>query len=166
MLPHDEDNINEEPVRKKIRLDNKINKDKTNNHINKGETLDELESSSNVIEKCNICKQYKDVVQFYNGHPNEAVDEYIALTDDKLMLFTGNESEINGLDERPTNKITQYSVYDTNGHLCPFDTGLVELDVPLYFSGYVKPIYDENPLQENGIPTKDLGPINEWYAMY
>ena len=30
-------------------------------------------------------------------------------------------------------------------HLCPFDTGLVEKNVELYFSGAVKPIYDENP---------------------
>ena len=30
-------------------------------------------------------------------------------------------------------------------HLCPFDTGLVEKNVELYFSGVVKPIYEENP---------------------
>jgi DNA (cytosine-5)-methyltransferase 1 len=30
-------------------------------------------------------------------------------------------------------------------HLCPFDTGLVEKNVELFFSGAVKPIYDENP---------------------
>lgn len=38
-----------------------------------------------------------------------------------------------------------YSVYDQNHHLCHFDTGLVEKNVELYFSGWVKPIYDENP---------------------
>ena len=41
-----------------------------------------------------------------------------------------------------------FSVYDKNTHLCPFDTGLVEKNVELYFSGYVKPIYDENPSAE------------------
>ena len=30
-------------------------------------------------------------------------------------------------------------------HLCPFDTNLIERNVELYFSGSVKPIYDENP---------------------
>ena len=30
-------------------------------------------------------------------------------------------------------------------HLCPFDTGLVEKNVELYFSGVVKPIYENNP---------------------
>lgn len=36
------------------------------------------------------------------------------------------------------------SVYDENGHLCPFDSGLVERNVQLYFSGYIKPVYDED----------------------
>jgi len=29
--------------------------------------------------------------------------------------------------------------------MCPFDTGLVEKNVELYFSGVVKPIYEDNP---------------------
>lgn len=37
------------------------------------------------------------------------------------------------------------SVYDRKGHLCPFDTGLIERNIELYFSGAVKPIYDDNP---------------------
>lgn len=37
------------------------------------------------------------------------------------------------------------SVYDKRGHLCPFDTGLIEKNVELYFSCVVKPIYDDNP---------------------
>lgn len=37
------------------------------------------------------------------------------------------------------------SVYDKRGHLCPFDTGLIERNIELYFSGAVKPIYDDNP---------------------
>ena len=36
-----------------------------------------------------------------------------------------------------------YSVYDKCGHLAAFDTGLIEKNVELFFSGYVKPIYDE-----------------------
>lgn len=38
-----------------------------------------------------------------------------------------------------------HSVYDKRGHLCPFDTGLIERNIELYFSGAVKPIYDDNP---------------------
>lgn len=37
------------------------------------------------------------------------------------------------------------SVYDKYNHLCPFDTGLVEANVELYFSASVKAVYDENP---------------------
>lgn len=41
--------------------------------------------------------------------------------------------------------ITTCSVYDKHGHLCPFDSGLIEKNVELYFSCVVKPIYDDNP---------------------
>ncbi|XP_012254092.2 DNA (cytosine-5)-methyltransferase 1-like isoform X2 [Athalia rosae] len=67
-------------------------------------------------------------------------------------------------DERPQNKITHFSVYDKNGHLCPFDTGLIERNVLLYFSGYMKAIYEESPDPDGGVPTMNLGPINEWWV--
>lgn len=57
-----------------------------------------------------------------------------------------------------------FSVYDKNGHLCSFDTGLIEKNVMLYFSGYIKAIYEEDASPEGGVPTKDMGPINEWYV--
>lgn len=44
-----------------------------------------------------------------------------------------------------SNPLLPCSVYDRKGHLCPFDTGLIERNVELYFSGAVKPIYDDNP---------------------
>jgi len=28
----------------------------------------------------------------------------------------------------------------------------------------MKPIYEEDPSPEGGVPTKDMGPINEWYV--
>lgn len=40
------------------------------------------------------------------------------------------------------------SVYDKRGHLCPFDSGLIEKNVELYFSCAVKPIYDDNPCMD------------------
>lgn len=40
------------------------------------------------------------------------------------------------------------SVYCSRGHLCPVDTGLIEKNVELYFSGVAKAIYDENPSVE------------------
>lgn len=89
--------------------------------------------------------------------------------------------------------ILSYSVYDKHGHLCPFDSGLIEKNVELYFSCVVKPIYDDNPcldgmktyiINQNpfppsatttscwsyyvccwsgGVPAKKLGPINAWW---
>lgn len=56
-------------------------------------------------ERCIICRQYLTEVSLYNGHPNNSVDEYVALTDEKLMLFTGDESNIDDLDTRPTHKV-------------------------------------------------------------
>lgn len=48
-----------------------------------------------------------------------------------------------------------FSVYDKRGHLCPFDSGLIEKNVELYFSAVVKPIYDDNPCMD-GIKNKTL----------
>lgn len=53
-------------------------------------------------------------------------------------------------------------MYCKEGHLCPFDEGLIESDVPLMFSGYIKPVFEEDPSPDDGIPTHDLGPISEW----
>lgn len=58
--------------------------------------------------------------------------------------------------------MTYFSIYDQKGHLCPFDNGLVESNVPLYISGHIKHICDEDPSLNNGIPVHDCGPINEW----
>ena len=73
-----------------------------------------------------------------------------------VVLVHGHESHMVAM-------VSTHRVYDKNKHLCPFDSGLVEKNVELYFSGAVKPIYDENPDSEDGIPTKELGPINSWW---
>lgn len=116
--------------------------------------------------KCQICRQILNdgEIKLYQGHPNGAVEEFIALTDPRLSLFTGEEDMINESDERPQNKLTHFSVYDKNGHLCPFDSGLIERNVLLYFSGYMKAIYEENPDPDGGVPAMDMGPINEWWV--
>ena len=43
------------------------------------------------------------------------------------------------------------SVYCKDGHMTSFDIGLLEKNKELFFSGYVKPIYDENPSPEGRI---------------
>lgn len=39
-------------------------------------------------------------------------------------------------------------MYCKRGHLCPIDTGLIEKDVELLFSGSAKPIYEDDPSPE------------------
>jgi DNA (cytosine-5)-methyltransferase 1 len=82
------------------------------------------------------------------------VEEFVTLTSEKLSLFTGDEDDINQYDERPQHKITDFTVYDKNGHLCPFDSGLIEKNIELFFSASVKPIYDENSGLEGKLAIK------------
>lgn len=58
-----------------------------NNEINTGN------NSKNVVnnEKCDICGQFLNDPEllYYQGHPQDAVEEYVALTDDKLVVTAG-----------------------------------------------------------------------------
>ncbi|XP_014214363.1 DNA (cytosine-5)-methyltransferase 1 [Copidosoma floridanum] len=115
---------------------------------------------------CEICLQKlnDEDLRLYIGHPNDAVDEYSVLLNPKLCLFNGDETDITEGDARALNKVTSFSVYDKNGHVCPFDGGLIERNIDIYFSGYVKPIYEDDSSIEGGIPGKDMGPIVEWWV--
>lgn len=56
-----------------------------------------------------------------------------------------------------------FSVFCKNGHLCSFDCGLIEKDVEVYFSGYLKPIHSDDASIEGGVPGKRFGPIASWW---
>lgn len=77
--------------------------DKTKETVIKEEVL--INESKVKAERCVICRQYLDELLFYNGHPNNSVEEFVALTDEKLTLFTGEENDVNEQDERPTNRV-------------------------------------------------------------
>ncbi|XP_044540853.1 DNA (cytosine-5)-methyltransferase 1-like [Gracilinanus agilis] len=115
--------------------------------------------------KCPQCQQFLDDpdLKHFLGDPNDAMEEPEMLADKLLCIFEANEKGFESYDYSPQHKITCFSVYDSMGHLCPFDTGLVEKNVELYFSGVVKPIYDENPGPEGGIRAKKLGHIQGWW---
>ncbi|CAN8014880.1 unnamed protein product [Ixodes persulcatus] len=116
--------------------------------------------------RCSACRQVLDAseIRLFEGDPPDAVDEFLALTDPKLNVF--NEADDGGDDvmDTPQHKVTQFCVYDKHTHLCPLDSGLIEREVELYFSGYVKPIYAEDPSADGGICTKALGPIGAWWT--
>ncbi|RZF31855.1 hypothetical protein LSTR_LSTR009502 [Laodelphax striatellus] len=142
---------------------------KNNHHVLQSKIIRSANQKKNVNHpqpaKCRECHQIlnsPDTIA-YAGHPNGSVEEFIALTDPKLSLFTGDENFVSEQDERPQNKITHFSVYDKEGHLCSFDSGLIERNVLLFFSGYIKAIYEESPEPEDGVAAHDIGPINEWW---
>ncbi|KAM6475712.1 DNA (cytosine-5)-methyltransferase 1 [Liasis olivaceus] len=115
--------------------------------------------------KCIECRQYLDDpdLKFFQGDPDDALDEPEMLTDERLSIFDANEDGFESYDDLPQHKVTFFSVYDRKGHLCPFDTGLIERNIELYFSGAVKPIYDDNPCLDGGVRARKMGPINAWW---
>eukprot|EP00795_Rhopilema_esculentum_P006330 gene6330-11763_t len=120
------------------------------------------EENDEFPERCKECLQFlnNSEIQMFIGDVENAVEELCALCDPKLSLFSGEDV---GYEEKPQHKITNFSVYDKNTHLCPFDTGLIEKNKELMMSGFLKPIYDEDPSPEGGIAVKNIGPINEWW---
>uniref|UniRef100_A0A674HHF7 DNA (cytosine-5)-methyltransferase n=1 Tax=Taeniopygia guttata TaxID=59729 RepID=A0A674HHF7_TAEGU len=134
-----------------------------------GITLGKADSPSPLPQttppKCLDCRQYLDDpdLKFFQGDPDDALEEPEMLTDERLSIFDANEDGFESYEDLPQHKVTSFSVYDKRGHLCPFDTGLIERNIELYFSGVVKPIYDDNPCLDGGVRAKKLGPINAWW---
>ncbi|KAL5271589.1 hypothetical protein ACHWQZ_G002012 [Mnemiopsis leidyi] len=115
--------------------------------------------------KCDVCKQLlnSEALKVFKGDESGAVEEFIALASDTLSLFDADSNGESEWTEKPQHRITNFTVYDEYGHMCPFDSGLIEKNVPLYFSGYIKPIYDDSPSLEGGVAGSKLGPIDSWY---
>lgn len=63
----------------------------------------------NKVERCIKCKQFLDSVLLYNGHPNNSNEEFIALTDEKLSLYTGKEETFEETSEFPTHKVLNFT---------------------------------------------------------
>lgn len=122
-------------------------------------------SAKTTPPKCLDCRQYLDDpdLKFFQGDPDDALEEPEMLTDERLSIFDANEDGFESYEDLPQHRVTSFSVYDKRGHLCPFDTGLIERNIELYFSGVVKPIYDDNPCLDGGVRAKKLGPINAWW---
>ncbi|XP_052746460.1 DNA (cytosine-5)-methyltransferase 1 isoform X2 [Bicyclus anynana] len=105
-----------------------------------------------------MCTQYLDNsdIIYYQGHPQNAVEESIALTNENFILASDKR-------EKPQTNITGFSIYDEHGHLCPIDAGLVQSDVQILMSGYLKSICsDSSEIDEESLPVKDVGPILQW----
>ncbi|CAL1301279.1 unnamed protein product [Larinioides sclopetarius] len=146
------------------------NEDKTSKTIDEDKKTISNKSSSpkttTISKRCTECREFLDSpdLKLFNDNPVDAVEEFIMLTDPRLSVHTDGEYDSADVNERPQYKITLFSVYDRFTHLCGFDQGLVEKNVKIYFSGYVKPIYAEDPGPEGGIAARNLGPIVEWFV--
>lgn len=123
-----------------------------------------FKKSDSSVVFCRICNQnvLDPETKTFQGLPDGALEEETALTDDRLQLYCDG-GLIPEVDSKPLHKITYFTVFDGEGHLCPFDSGLIENDKQIFFSGYIKPIYDEDPSPNNGVPAQELGPIVEWW---
>lgn len=46
-----------------------------------------------ILEKCDTCGQYlnNSDILYYQGHPQDAVEEFVALTNEKLVLASGKD---------------------------------------------------------------------------
>uniref|UniRef100_A0A8D8QQ36 DNA (cytosine-5)-methyltransferase n=1 Tax=Cacopsylla melanoneura TaxID=428564 RepID=A0A8D8QQ36_9HEMI len=111
---------------------------------------------------CVHCSQKDDDVNvvYYLGHPNKSEEYLVALTDERMNLFAGSQSEDVDL---PLGRLNNFTVYCEGGHLCPFDTGMIEKNFQLFLSGYLMGVDVDPDNYENTIPVKDVGPINSWY---
>ena len=66
-------------------------------------------------------------------------------------------------ESMPQYKLTGFTVYDKAGHVVPFDSGLIDMNKEIFFSGYLKHLTCEDPGLEDSVPVFDCGPINSWW---
>lgn len=85
--------------------ENSAKRRKSNNRVEQTENIIISNENEPKVERCAICRQNITEISLYNGHPNNSVDEYVALTNEKLLIFTGEESNVHDLDARPTHKV-------------------------------------------------------------
>ncbi|CAM9651617.1 unnamed protein product [Chrysoparadoxa australica] len=66
-------------------------------------------------------------------------------------------------DEAPVHRVTEFTIYDKDGFLCPLDAGLIEKGQDIYCQAAIKPIYDDINTPEGGPFCRAIGPITEWH---
>jgi len=107
ILEFDKENHNPETNQEEVK-ENSEKRTKTENNKKTFDLKAQDKRASDAVERCQHCKQKLEDIKLYQGHPNGAIEEQIALTDPKLCLFIGDESFIDESDERPQNKITHF----------------------------------------------------------
>jgi hypothetical protein len=63
---------------------------------------------------------------YYESHPDEAVEEMIAVTDPSLSLLESESTSEEEDDQRPQYRMTCFALYDENGHMISIDDSMME----------------------------------------
>ena len=118
---------------------------------------------------------------WYTGHPDGAVEEFVAFTDPVLMESTAmaneaaSEDDEDGsggaaegtareADELPQYRITGFTFYNREAQVLPFYRDHIESGQEILLSGYIKPVTDGSPQAEGGVPVCDAGPVVGWWV--
>ena len=114
---------------------------------------------------------------WYTGHPDGAVEEFVAFTNPVLMESTATANNAAGeeddeedagmaqeMDELPQYRITKFTFYNREAQVLPFYRDHIENGQEILLSGYLKPITDGNPQIEGGVPVCDAGPVVGWWV--
>ena len=133
----------------------------------KTEEGEESESKKPKVTRCKECLQKTEDnsnLVMYGDHPDQAVEEFIAVTEERLRILMDEED----LMSTPQYKITNFTMYCCKGHCVRLDTGLIEKNKEVWMSGYLKclisddPGYGENS-REFSLAVKDIGPLYAWW---
>lgn len=106
--PENQDLENQDPENQEEMKENPEKKIKTENNKEIYKLRNKKTHVKKTYVKCKYCQQKLNEIKVYQGHPNGALEEQIALIDPKLCLFMGDESFIDENDERPQNKLTHF----------------------------------------------------------
>ncbi|XP_077546580.1 DNA (cytosine-5)-methyltransferase 1-like [Haemaphysalis longicornis] len=124
-------------------------------------------NGNNAVHKkvawCKDCRKRLNSpeIVFFKGDCEGAVPECVAIIDPQL---TSSLSSRDDLTAQPLFKLTEFTIYDEHDHLCAFDGGLIEADVPLYFSGHVKSVCAEDPGIEDSVSVARGGAVVAWWT--
>jgi len=116
------------------------------------------------VARCDDCRQplESEGLIFYMGHPDGSAEEDVALFNPILALDT---DDVDGsLYERTEYRLTNFTFYCSAGHLVEFGNGLLERDAKMFFSGYLKPVFNDSPSPDGGVAVHDAGPITQWWT--
>jgi hypothetical protein len=112
--------------------------------------------------KCRHCRQRLVGIQVCPKFPPAA-----ASTSEEEALRHPNiyVEGASGTEDKHQALITHYALHDREGHLVNLTWGLVEEGKTVYFSGYVKGVFDGDPnTTENGVAVARGGPVTQFWS--